>query len=621
MHTIQEEPLATQLAQPAHDPLQPSTTADRAPFSPLPLAAGLATAATLAACGGGGSDSSVGAGPSAAGAAAAAAGSYPAAQSDAEAARFLLQAQFSASPAEIAALRSTTYADWLEAQFNAPLGPSGWEWLNQRGYADVNKDTAYYDNSYPGDYMIWHQLLQSPDGLRKRVALALSEICVVSLSGLDFSWRSHGIAWYWDQLVFQAFGNYRNLLQDVTLNAAMGYYLNTRGNQKENPTTGRQPDENYAREIMQLMSIGLVLLNPDGTPQRDGTGKPIDSYTQSDVTNLARVFTGYDYDQSQNTPTTVPGTTRTVPSTTFARLPMALTESRHSALAATFLGTTIPAGTPGTAALKTALDTLFNHPNVGPFVGKQLIQRLVTSNPSPAYVARVAAAFNNNGSGLRGDMRAVVRAILLDEEARSPAGLTQPGFGKLREPMLRFVQWGRTFGLKSAFGSWKIGNLSDPGSRLGQSPLRSPSVFNFFRPGYVPPSTALAAQGAVAPEFQLVNESSVGSYLNFMQGVIRNGIYVNGPEVPHNASTPNNGFDIKAAYTDELAMVADADALVARINLLMCAGQLSAGTVKLIADALKTTSITAASTDNAKRDRVAAAVFLVMASAEYLVQK
>lgn len=628
MHTIHEEPLATEIAQtahaPQHAPAVAATTARTAApsaLNPLPVAAGLVASAALAACGGGGSADGMGSN-AAGGATASPAGvTYAAAQSDREAARFLLQAQFSASPAEIAAVRSSTYADWLEVQFNTPMGSGGWEWLNQRGYADVNKDTGFYDNSYPGDYMIWQQLMQSPDGLRKRVALALSEICVVSLSGLDFSWRSHAIAWYWDQLVFQAFGNYRNLLQDVTLNAAMGFYLNTRGNQKENPATGRQPDENFAREIMQLMSIGLVLLNPDGTPQRDGAGKPIDSYNQSDVTNLARVFTGYDYDQSQNTPITVPGTTRTVPNTVFTRLPMALNESRHSTLAATFLGTTIPAGTPGAVALRMALDTLFNHPNVGPFIGKQLIQRLVTSNPSPGYVARVSAAFANNGAGVRGDMRAVIRAILLDDEARSPAGLTQPGFGKLREPMLRFVQWGRTFGLKSAFGSWKIGNLSDPGSRLGQSPLRSPSVFNFFRPGYVPPSTALAATGAVAPEFQLVNESSVGGYLNFMQGAIRNGIWVNGPEVPHNASTPNNGFDIKAAYTEELALVADADALVARINLLMCAGQLSAGTVKLIADALKTTNVTAASTDNAKRDRVAAAVFLVMASAEYLVQK
>ncbi|WP_171012364.1 DUF1800 family protein [Acidovorax sp. NB1] len=546
---------------------------------------------------------------------------YPAAATDQEAARFLLQAQFSASTAEIAALRATTYADWLRTQFSAPASQTGWDWLNQRGYSAISDSTAYYDNSYPADYMIWKQLMTSPDSLRKRVALALSEICVVSLTGVDITWRCHAMAWYWDQLVNNAFGNYRSVLENVTLNAAMGYYLNTRGNQKENAATGRQPDENYAREIMQLMSIGLVALNPDGTTKKDGAGKPIDSYTMDDVTNLARVFTGYDYDQTQNVPTTVPGTSRVVSNTTFARLPMALNASRHSTLAATFLGTTVPANTPGAAALKTALDTLFNHPNVGPFIGKQLIQRLVTSNPSPAYVARVTAAFNNNGAGVRGDMRAVVQAILLDDEARSPTGLTQPGFGKLREPMLRLVQWGRTFGLNSAQGSWKIGDLTDPGSRLGQSPLRSPSVFNFFRPGYVPPSTALATTGAVAPEFQLVNESSVGGYLNYMQGVIRSGIFVNAPELPNNASTSNNGYDIKATYANELAIVADADALVARINLLMCAGQLSAATVKLISDALKATPVTAASTDNAKLDRVAAAVFLVMASAEYLVQK
>ena len=162
---------------------------------------------------------------------------------------------------------------------------------------------------------------------------------------------------------------------------------------------------------------------------------------------------------------------------------------------------------------------------------------------------------------------------------------------------------------------------SSAGSRLAQSPLRSPSVFNFFRPGYVPPSTALATAGAVAPEFQLVNESSVGGYLNYMQGVIRNGIFVNAPDLPNNGSTSNNGVDIKAAYTNELAIVADADALVDRVNLLMTGGQLSAATIKLIADALKTTSVTAASADNAKRDRVAAAIFLVMASAEYLIQK
>ncbi|MFT4241903.1 MAG: DUF1800 domain-containing protein [Acidovorax sp.] len=586
-------------------------------FAPSARAAAALAASSLAlaACGGGGDASSAAAGADGGSYA------YPVALTDAQAARFLLHAQFSASTAEIATVRAVGYAAWLDQQFATPPSQTGWDWLNERGYGQANAATSFYDNEYPGDFMIWQQLIASPDGLRKRVALALSEICVVSLTGLDLPWRSHMIAAYWDVLAANAFGNYRQLLEDITLNAAMGYYLNTRGNQKENAATGRQPDQNYAREIMQLMTIGLAQLNPDGTPRRDGAGKTLDTYTQDDVANLARVFTGYDFDLSQHAPSTVPGTSRQIPTTAYARLPMVLNAALHSPLAATFLGTTIAANTPGAAALKTALDTLFNHPNVGPFIGRQLIQRLVTSNPSPAYVARVGAAFANNGAGVRGDLRAVVRAILLDDEARGPEGLSQPGFGKLREPMLRFVQWGRTFGLSSAAGTWKIYQLGNPNTQLGQSPLRPPSVFNFFRPGYVPPATALAAEGAVAPEFQLVNETSVSGYLNYMQGVIRYGIYVNAPDLPQNASNALNGFDIQAAYTEELAMVADADALVARINLLMCAGQLSAATARLIADALKATNVTQASSDNARRDRVAAAVFLVMASPEYLVQK
>jgi uncharacterized protein (DUF1800 family) len=248
---------------------------------------------------------------------------------------------------------------------------------------------------------------------------------VVSLSGLDFAWRSHAIAAWWDLLAAHAFGNFRTLLEAVTLNPAMGYWLNTKGNQRENAATGRQPDENYAREVMQLMTIGLTALNADGTEQRDGQGNKRDSYTQDEVTNLARVFTGYDFDTSRGT-TSVNG--RNIPSTESVRLPMALNANRHSTLAASFLGTTIPANTPGAAALRTALDTLFNHPNVGPFFARQMIQRLVTSNPSPGYVARVAAAFANNGAGVRGDLGVVFGAVLLDDEARGPQGLASPSF-------------------------------------------------------------------------------------------------------------------------------------------------------------------------------------------------
>ena len=406
-------------------------------------------------------------------------GGYHSARSDAEAARFLLQAQAYATTADIAAVRANTFANWLGMQYAKPVGPTGWDWLNARGYATIDSTTRYFDNTYPGDYMIWNQLMTAPDALRKRCALALSEFFVVGLSGLDFAWRSHGIAAWWDLLVAHAFGNFRQLLEAVTLNPAMGYYLNTKGNLKENTATGRQPDENYAREVMQLFTIGLYQLNLDGTEKRDAQGNRMETYTQADVTNLARVFTGYDVDLSQNVNTYDAVLNRNIPNTTAARLPMALNASRHSTLAASFLGANVPANTPGAAALKTALDTLFNHPNVGPFFGRQMIQRLVTSNPSPAYVGRVAAAFNNNGSGVRGDLKAVWSAILLDDEARSPAGLTQASFGRLREPMLRLVQWGRTFG---------AGQLEDRRPQQRGQPARpEPAAFalgvQLFPPG------------------------------------------------------------------------------------------------------------------------------------------
>ncbi len=538
-----------------------------------------------------------------------------------DAARFLLQAQFSASDAEIASVRSKGYKTWLTEQFATPTTMTGFAWLDARGYGQVESVFRYYDNSYPGDYMIWNQLMTSSDAVRKRCALALSEFFVVSLNSLDFSWRSHAIAAWWDMLVANSFGNFRQLLESVTLNPAMGYYLNTKGNKKEDVARNRVPDENYGREVMQLFTLGIYALNQDGTEKRDGSGNRIEAYTQSDITNIARVFTGWDTDQSQNVPTLEPVQNRTIPSTHYTRLPMALNAANHSTLASNFLGVAVPAGTAGVPALKIALDTLFNHPNVAPFFGKQMIQRLVTSNPSPAYVARVAAVFNNNGAGVRGDLKAVFAAVLLDDEARNANGLSQVGYGKLREPIVRMVQWGRTFGITSVRGSWKMGNLSNPGNQLSQSPLRSPSVFNFFRPGYVPPSTALSASKTPAPEFQLVNESGVGGYLNYMQGVIRNGIYVNAPDQAGNGSNATNGFDITASYGAELALVLDTTALVTRLNLLLCAGQLSAANQTLIINALNATALTAASTDSAKRDRVAAAVLLVMASSDYLIQK
>ena len=304
-----------------------------------------------------------------------------------------------------------------------------------------------------------------------------------------------------------------------------------------------------------------------------------------------------------------------------ARRPMVLNASNHSNLAATFLGVTVPAGAAGAAALTTALDTLFNHPKTAPLFCKQMIQRLVTISPSPAYVGRVAAVFANNGAGVRGDLKAVWSAILLDAQARSLQAPTTAGFGKLREPIVRLVQWGRSFGFNSASGGWKMFDTASASEKLGQSPLRSPSVFNFFRPGFVPPGTALAASKTTAPEFQLVNESTVGGYLNYMQELMQAGVFVASPPGAPNPFVGPYALDISASFTAELAIAQDAAALVARLNLVLCAGRLSAAIVSLMVNALNTVPLAATSPTDQKLNRVRGATLMVMACPEYLIQK
>jgi hypothetical protein len=361
---------------------------------------------------------------------------------------------------------------------------------------------------------------------------------------------------------------------------------------------------------------------------------------------LARVFTGYDFDRSLHPYDTgngiqFPGGTYKVWPREYARRPMTIKESDHSPEEIKFLTTTINANTLGANALKTALDALFNHPNVGPFFGRQMIQRLVTSDPSPEYVARVASAFNNNGAGVRGDMKAVWTAILLDDEARGATSVSDPFFGKLREPMLRLTQWARSFGVTSKAGSWKLYDLSDVSYSLGQSPFHSPSVFNFFRPGYVPPGTTLASNAATAPEFQIVNETTVGSYLNYMQYTIRDGIYTfdkDGIEIKYEQGGRE---DFVPDYIGLLALINNsvindseaqrvAQSLVSSLNLTLTAGQLAASSVDTITAALKAAMldggrrITNAQTTQMeiyRRDLVAAAIFMIMASPDYLIQK
>jgi uncharacterized protein (DUF1800 family) len=544
--------------------------------------------------------------------------------SNEDAARLLLQAQFSASMADIVQVRAQGYEGWLDAQLALPNSQSGCDWLQSKGYSAIDTNEFFFAAG-TNTFMIWYQLFQSPDAVRRRWALALSEVFVVSWRGIKdvMNWDNFAMGQYWDLLCQHGLGNFRELLEALTLNPAMGAFLSTRGNQREDPATGRLPDENYAREVMQLFTIGLYRLNMDGTPQRDSSGQPIESYTADDVSNLARVFTGYDHDLSAGHFISPAPPFHRVANLPAARTRMVLNDSRHSSLAKHFLGVTIPAGTPGAESLRIALDTLVDHPNTAPFLARQFIQRLVTSNPSRAYVSRVATAFANNGHGVRGDLKATLKAVLLDEEARSSASLSQPGFGKLREPTLRLAQWGRTFKLRSQRGTWKAAfGTWDPTTDIGQYPLDPPSVFGFYRPGYVPPGTEMAKSGATAPEFQIVNETTVATWANLIMGIAFNGLWVNAPEKAFSrGQTPTDGFDIVPDYSEELALVADTPALVRRLNLLMCAGQLSPETADQIIEGLKADKIRADSTTDFKRIHVARAIVFVMCSPDYLVQR
>jgi uncharacterized protein (DUF1800 family) len=523
--------------------------------------------------------------------------------SETGAARFLLRAQFGALKDDIEAVRTQGYRAWLDARFADPRGQSGVDWLDAHGHDAVTADAHYF---WPqgGDFMIWNQLLAQPDQMRQRMAFALSQYFVVSLNAIDGYWPPYIMAAWWEVLLGGAFGNFRALLERVTLNAGMGMYLNTKGNLKEDPATGRLPDENYAREVMQLFSIGLYQLNPDGTERRGADGRPIETYGQADVTNLARVFTGYDHDMSRVGYRNVPWQNFPVVSREFCLDPMRFDPGKHCDLAVNFLGCSIPAGTPGPDALKAALDHLFAHPNVGPFFGRQMIQRLVTSNPSPAYVRRVAAAFDDNGQGVRGDLKAVWRAILTDVEALTPPDPGDPLSGKLREPVMRFVSWARSVGLHSESGAWQMYDLSRSDTGLGQSPLRAGSVFNFYRPGYTPPHTGIARAGRQAPEFQIHNETSAAGYINFLQWAIRWGYN-----------------DVKPTYAALLPFAHDLPALVGWLNLHLAAGQLSPETCAIIETALASKEVAAISADAQKLDLLASACLLVMSSPEYLVQK
>jgi uncharacterized protein (DUF1800 family) len=562
---------------------------------------------------------------SAAAAAAALAAVVAAPANDNEAARFLTQATFGPTEASVKAVMNVGYAQWIDQQMAAPSGQTHQAaWLVRDAEVKALKAT---DSASASDfnYSFWRQALEGEDQLRQRVAFALSQIFVVSAMDGCGANNPRGLADYYDMLTAQAFGSYRSLLERVALHPVMGCYLSHLSNQKENLTTGRVPDENFAREIMQLFSIGLYELNPNGTLKLGPSNQALDTYAADDVAGLAKVFTGFGLD-CPNKPSDscfLYGNDKGNKYEDRWARPMVAYGQFHSLVAKSFLGYTVPEQTTANpeASLAAALNQLaIVHANVGPFIGKQLIQRLVTSNPSPAYVLRVTQAFEASGR----NMGAMVRAILLDPEARDMSSLNNPQFGKVREPVLRLSALLRALGVSSDTGRYLIDPTDNPGTSLGQSPLRSPSVFNFYRPGYVNAGGPSATAGLVAPELQIANETSAAGYVNFMMDVIRSGA---GRQGYSNTATRR---DIQASYALDAqspwlvaANMADASGLIALLDQRLFYGAMPAtlkAEIKTTVEGvrLKATPSTA---DAETKTRLWSALLLGVASPEFQVQR
>ncbi len=541
-----------------------------------------------------------------------------------EAARFLTQATFGPSDYDIEVVMKLGYGAWIDRQFALPATShrAYWEAADAAvKAADPLSKGANQDQVWES---FWGQALNGQDQLRLRVAYALSQIFVISAVDGSVGNQPRALADWLDMLGNDGLTTYRELLESVGLHPLMGIYLSWLKNQKADPASGRHPDQNFARESMQLFSVGVVKLNPDGT-QDLSTGRAVETYGPSDVAGLANIYTGYSWACSaRNSSCFLNGSTGGVADPDRYIKPMVPYPQYHSTESKAFLGKTIPAQTTSDPVgdLKVAFDTLAAHPNTAPFISQQLIQRLVTSNPSPRYVGDVAGVFANNGSGVRGDLKAVVKAILMHPEAR----LQSQTEGKVREPVLRLSAYLRAFPHKSETGRFKVGNTDSVATSLGQTPLRSPSVFNFYRPGYVPPGTVTEAAGLVAPELQLVNETSVSAWVNYMRDNLTSGVGQFNGTVD---GVVLNRRDLQRDWSAELTLASSPVDLVKSVTDRLMYGlakddlrTLIAGAIaKITIPVLNSTGTNQAAVDAAKRARVNAAVLLTLASPEFLTQK
>lgn len=543
----------------------------------------------------------------------------------ADASRFLQQASFGATAAEIDRVVSLGYAGWINDQFSRTA--SSHFQMNQAIHNELSPFLTTQDDkdckfSYPcqlARHDTWWEIgVRGQDQLRQRVAFALSQFFVISDVSDNVGYSQQAVSDYYDTLVVNGLGNYRTLLEEVALNPLMGRYLGMLQNEKADPRNNTEPDENFAREVMQLFSIGLIELNIDGTPRLDAQGNTIPTYDNTRITNLARALTGWNFGTTSNwyvweDNVKLPGLI----------VNMAPVESFHDTAAKTLLnGVNVPAGGTSRADLQIALDNLANHPNVGPFLARHLIQRMVTSNPSPAYIARVATVFNNNGSGVRGDMRAVVRAILLDTEARDASVAQQYGSGKVKEPMLRFAAVLRAFGAQGQTVSGAAGPTTRAllrnrgvGVDMSQSVMSSPSVFNFYRPNFLPTGD-LRQRGLFAPELQILNEASSITTLNHLYSRLNR---TDRDDTGIALTTTDPRFYITQYRFDlsaEKPLAVSPEALVDRLNLLLMGGRMPTDMRTILINAAYEIPM-----NDGGGDRVEDMIFLIASSSQFAVQR
>ncbi len=530
----------------------------------------------------------------------------PGTPSPVNASRFLMQATFGPTPESIRELRDLGYTAWIAQQVSLP--PSLTRPYIRKIKADgAGPHTDPYYNFNELDSFVHGNNITTPfarnaiageDQLRQRVAFALSQIIVVSRRDSNLEEKAEAMACYYDCLTRNALGNYRDLLREITFHPAMGWYLSHAGNQKADPTIPRYPDENYARELMQLFTIGLWELNPDGSRKLDGRGEPIATYDNGDITELARTFTGLYFASPY-------GWGGGGWADEHFTVPMVMHPERHDFEVKRLPhGFVIPAREPteenGKQDILDAVDALFEHPNTPPFVSRQLIQFLVTDNPTPGYIRRVQDVFVDDGSGVRGNMAAVVKAVLLDTEARNPP--LSPNFGKVREPVIRTMHLARLGHLAEnhpEFVWWNwTENYYAPSS---QEPMNPPSVFNFYTPVYQAPGWIRDA-GLVSPGFQIVNTYTAVSFPNLLWDYVHDGL--------------KSGWtwEFPLDFRDPLQIAENPAALVDQMNLLVCAGNMTARTRSIVLAALADPALS-------RQDRVALALWSAMTSPEGVVQK